>query len=380
MGIDEKYFNGKVENVSFVQLKDGADISLNDYVINSTLPLPVITDSLLSELSLIEAKNEITIERIIEGIIYLLGADVEFIHTDDYIKILEAYNRDIDKVIFARAIKEFENKDLEKSGLYFRTYNSLFGSVEGLFYYAMVLEALSKEEFAKEKLDQGNSFLEESTKILEEILNDDPKFYPSYYKLGFHYKFYEQFIKAKLTWEKALLLDPDSTRKDEIRIELESIEYDYGMELAENYLLNLNYSKAIEILANMISKFKADWKIYYLLGMAYRGFGDNIGSIEYFKSSLELNSKNTDIYNELGIGHFNEADILGAIEVFNKGLVNDSEDYRLYFNRGLGYLNLGQIDKGYADVLKANSLNPEDENIKNQLQALKNYYSRKSEN
>lgn len=375
MGLDKKYFSEKVKNISFVQLKDGAEISLNDYLIDSSLPLPVITDNLLSELSSIEAKNEISIEKIIEGIIYLLGADVDFIHAEEYKKILEAYSKDIDKVIFTRAINAFEKKNLEKSGLYFRAYNNIFGSVEGLFYYAMVLESLSKDKFLKEKLDEGNSFLEESTKILEEILNTDPKFYLSYYKLGFHYKFYEQYIKAKLTWEKSLLLDPDLSRKDEIRIELENIEYDYGIELTEIYLSNLNYSKAIETLVNMTAKFKADWKIYYLLGMAYRGFGDNQAAIEYFETALELNPLNLDIYNELGIAYFNEEDFLGAIEVFAKGLEKNDEDYRLYFNKGLGYLNIGQMDKGYADISKANSLNPEDENINNQLEVLKKYFN-----
>ncbi len=375
MGIDEKYFNEKVKNISFIQLKEGTDIALNDYVISPSLPLPVITDNLLSELSSVEAKNGITIEKIIEGIIYLLGADVEFIHIGEYIKILEAYNKDIDKVIFTKGIDALEKNDLEKSGLYFRTYNTLFASVEGLFYYAMVLEALSKEKFSKEKLDEGNSFLEESTKILEEILKTDSKFYPSYYKLGFHYKFYEQYVKAKLTWEKALLLDPDLLRKDEIRIELENIEYNYGIELAEIYLSNLNYSKTIETLVNMVPKFKTEWKIYYLLGMAYRGSGDNQASIEYFESALEINPLNLDIYNELGIAYFNEGDILSAIEVFAKGIESNNEDYRLYFNRGLGYLNIGQMDKGYSDILKANLLNPGDENIKNQLEVLKKYFN-----
>lgn len=378
MGIDEKYFNQKVDNISFVQLKEDADIFLNDYRIDSSIPLPVITDSLLTDLSSIESKNEITIERIIEGIIYLLGADTEFEHNHDYIRILEAYNKNIDKIIFTRGIEAFENNNLEISGLYFRTFNSLFSSAEGLFYYSMVLEAIGKEEFAKENLDKGNSFLEESTKILEEILNSDDKFYPSYYKLGFHYKFYEQFIKAKLTWEKVILLDPDLSRKDEIRIELENIEYEYGMELTENYLSNSNYSNAIETLANMLAKFKGDWKLNYLLGMAYRGFGDIGASIEYFELALDLNPENADIYNELAIGYFNEGDLVAAIEVFDKGLEINKEDYRLYFNRGLSYLNLGEIDKAYSDIKLANTIKPEDENIENQLQALKNYYKNKN--
>jgi tetratricopeptide (TPR) repeat protein len=376
MTIDEKYFNEKAKNISFVELKEGAEIAINTFVIDSSLPLPIITDNLLQELSSIEATNEITIERIIEGIIYLLGADANFIYSAVYIEMLESYSTDIDKVILARAIDAFEKNDFEKSGLFFRTYNSLFGSEEGSFYYAMVLEALSKEEFSDEKIEEGNSYLEEATKILEEILNDNPKFYASYYKLGFHYKFYEQYVKAKLTWEKALLLDPDLLRKDEIRTEIHNIEYNYGMELTEIYLSNLNYSKAIETLADMTPKFKDDWNINYLLGMAYRGYGDSKVAIEYFESALDLNPQSVDIYNELGIAYFNEGDILKAIEIFSKGFEYNSKDYRLYFNRGLGYLNIGEMDKGYADIIEANSINPEDENIKNQLITLKDYFDK----
>lgn len=374
MGIDDKYFKEKVKNISFVQLKDQRDITINNYTIDSSLPLPVITDNLLSDLSRINAKQEITIERIIEGILYLLGGDREFVHKEDYLNILKAYSKDIDKVIFSRAIKEFENNDLNKSGLYLRTYNSLFSSAYGLFYYGMILEALSKEEFLKENLEIANKFLEESTKILEELLIENPNFYPSYYKLGYHYKFYEQFVKAKLTWEKALNLDPDLSRKDEIRVELENIDYEYRMELTDNYILNLNYSKAIETLAPLTAKYKSDWKLYYLLGMSYRGLGYSDSSKEYFNLSLEFNHKNPDTYNELGIVYFNDGDLLEAVDVFSKGIDNSHEDYRLYFNRGLGYLNLGMIDKGYEDIKLAYKLNPNDDNIAKQLKALESYY------
>jgi hypothetical protein len=62
------------------------------------------------------------------------------------------------------------------------------------------------------------------------------------------------------------------------------------------------------------------------------------------------------------------------MEIFTQGIESgNQEDYRLYFNRGLGYLNLGDIDNGYDDIHKAHQLNPEDDNVKAQLNAIEKY-------
>ena len=67
-----------------------------------------------------------------------------------------------------------------------------------------------------------------------------------------------------------------------------------------------------------------------------------------------------------------------AIDIFTEGIEACSQDdYRLFFNRGLGYLNLGDIDKGYDDIYKAHQLDPEDENIKAQLNAIDQFKKNK---
>ncbi|MCR3956409.1 MAG: hypothetical protein NUK57_08940 [Gudongella sp.] len=374
MSAGEKYFSSKTDLISFVQLKDESEVTLKGFELDQSIPLPVVTDKLLGQLSKVDSDQGITLERVIEGILYLLGADQDFLYNDYYGRILEAYNSDMEKELFKRALIALENENYTESGLFLRAFNSLYGTKEGMFYYAMVLEAMGKSEIEEGRIEEGNSYLEESTAILEELLDEDEKYYPAYYKLGYHYKFYEQYVKAKLTWDKVLIYDPDENRRQEIRQELDILDPEYRVELGLTYLNNMNYEKAIEVLSKLMPKHIKNWYVNYLLGMAYRGYGDNQLAIEYFYGAMDSDPSIPEVYNELGISYFNENDIEKAMEVFTQGIeAGSQDDYRLYFNRGLGYLNLGDIDNGYDDIYKAHQLNPEDDNVKAQLNAIERY-------
>lgn len=374
MRVSEEYFNSKTEEISFISLREDKTLELKDLTLDKDLPLPVVTNRLLTELNKLDDNNGITIQRVIEGILHLIGADQDFIHREEYGKILDGILSKPEEEIFAMGLTKLEEGDLDESGLIFRAFNSLYGSRDSEFYYAMVLEGMGRKYFDRGDLDLGNKFLEESTTILEELLNEDTTFYPAYYKLGYHYKFYEQFTKAKLTWDKVLVYDPDENRRQEIRQEIALIDLDSRVELGLSYLNNMMYEDAIEVLIKLMPKEIKNWYINYLLGMAYRGYGDNLTAIEYFYQALDNEENPQDVYNELGITYFNDGNIEKAISIFTEGIDKLEEDYRLYFNRGLGYLNLGLIDKGYEDIKIAASLNPEYENIQVQLNAIEKFY------
>ena len=219
MSQGDNYFSQKVNDISFITLKGQNSTRLKSLGLNPELPLPVVTGKLLTELNATEEAKNISADHIIEGIIYILGSDENFPHNRDYASILRSYIDEPDRFLFSRALEAFNNNDLDLSGLILRAYNQIFESNNGKFYYALVLEGLAKKKIDGGDADEGNKLLEESTIILEEILEKDFDFYPAYYKLGYHYKFYELYTKAKLTWDKALLLDTDETRKEELRIE-----------------------------------------------------------------------------------------------------------------------------------------------------------------
>jgi tetratricopeptide (TPR) repeat protein len=373
MSQGDNFFSQHVKDISFITLKGQSSARLKSMGLNPELPLPVVTEKLLTELNASEAAKNISADQIIEGIIYVLGSDEKFPHNSEYTSILRSYVNEPDRFLFNRALEALNRDDLVFSGLILRTFNQMFESNNGKFYYALVLEGLAKKKIDGGDADEGNKLLEESTVILEEILENDQDFYPAYYKLGYHYKFYELYTKAKLTWDKALLLETDETRKEELRIELDAIELDYRLELANSYLDNMKYEFALDHLMKLLPKEKSNWYVNYLIGIAYRGYGDIDRAKEFLLIALECNNNAAEIYNELGITYFNEGDIMVAIKVFTDGINNCPDDFRLYFNRGLGKLNIGEVESSREDVAEAFRLNPNDLGVQNQLIAIDEY-------
>lgn len=369
----DKYFSSKSKDVGYVSLKGESGERLALIGLDPDLPLPVVTEKLIKDLSNSGEDKEISIDQIVEGISYTLGADENFPHKNDYFKILQYYSPNVDKLLLRKALEELENGDLDTSGMYLRTLNQLNSSQDGDFYYAIVLELIAEEMLRSGDPSKGVKLLHESTLILEGILEKDSEYYPAYYKLGYHYRYNNQFAKAKLTWDKVLSLDPDDLRKEEIRLQLESIEPEYRTEMALSYMDNMKFDLALDHLLKLLPAEAKNWYVNYLIGLAYRGYGDFDNAIEHLNISLELKDNVADTYNELGISYFNEGDINTAIDVFTNGLVKCEEDYRLYFNRGLGRLNLGDLDNGLLDIRTAHRLNPNDEGIKTQLYSLENY-------
>lgn len=367
MNIINEYFKKKTENVTFIELKDDITVDIKGYPINSYIPLPITTDSLVQELKTGNLEEEIKISHIIEGIIYLMGIDEEFKYIKDYKNILEAYSDKIRDYIFYRGIEFITKNDYDNGAIYLRALKFIDpNSVDGTFNYALALEEIAKRFFDNEDEKTGLEFLNKSTLELESILDIDINYALAYYKLGYHYKYFEQYLKAQLIWKKYLPLDKDELRKQEVRDELEIIEDNVSLESGLTYMSYNQFDKALDMFLKLLPKNKEWWELKYLIGGCYKELEDYKVAIEFFTEALELHKTESDVYNELGITLFVIGDIEKAIEVFTEGIENIAEDYKLLFNRGLGYLQLGELNNAYIDINNAWELNPHDENIRNQ--------------
>lgn len=371
MNIIKDYFKNKTESITFIELKEDITVEIKGYPINSNIPLPITTDILVQEMKEGNLEEEIKISHIIEGIIYLMGIDEEFKYMGDYKSILEAYSDKIKDYIFYRGIMFVEKGDYDNGAIYFRALKFIdSNSVDGIFNYALALEEIAKKYFDKEKEEIGMAFLTGSTLELESILDIDENYALAYYKLGYHYKHLEQYLKAQLIWRKYLALDNDDLRMQEIRDELGIIEDNVSLESGLTYMSYNQFDKAIDMFSKLLPRNNEWWELKYLLGACHKELSDYETAISLFYESLELHKTESDVYNELGITLFMTGDIPKAIEVFTEGIENIVDDYKLLFNRGLGYLQLGEVDNAYIDINNAWELNPHDQNIAAQKQSL----------
>lgn len=375
MDIVNKYFKENHKNITFLELKDSALVKIKNFTINKDLPLPIITDNLIEEIYQGNLENEINLSQIIDGIIYLLGVDSDFPNLDRYVEILNSYNPNINAYIYDVAIKKISEGDIEFGGIFLRALIYLDSkNLNVRFNYALVLEEMGRK-YIESNDEKGEEFLTASTNELESIVEMDEKYSLAYYKLGFHHKYFEQYIKAKLTWNKFLTVDKDENRLQEIREEIDLIDDNVKFETGLTYLTYNEFGKALDSFLKLLSRYGDEWNVLYLLAMCYKGLSESDKAIEYLHKAIEINDEEPDLYNELGIINFLDGKIIEAIGIFNEGIEKTDHDYKLYFNRGLGYIQLGEYNLALKDVKMAYELNPKDENVVNQLKELEDLMS-----
>lgn len=351
---------------------------MDDYSVKNNIPLPILTEELINEIKEGNLEEEIKMSNIVEAIIYLMGIDNKFPYISEYKNILKAYDVDMEEYIFYKGIRFIDKEDFLNGAIYFRSLKILNPkNLNGKFNYSLALETIGKEFISKGEIEEGNEFISKATSELESILDIDENYGLAYYKLGYHYKFSKQYLKAKLMWTKFMNLDRDDLRLEEIRKEIDNIENQVLLESGLTYLSINKYDEALTSFLKLLPELNDWWELNYLIGASYKGLNDYESAIEYFEKSLEQNELEAEVYNELGISHFYMGHILKAIEVFTKGLEKIKDDYKLYFNRGLGYLQLNKLTESYQDVVKAEELNPNDENVKIQKRILKEALNKK---
>ena len=366
----KKMLERKTEDISFIQIKDNSKLKDKGYDITD-IPLPILTNSLIEEVKDGNAE-EIDLRKVIDGIIYLLGiGDLDFPYIDEYKSLLKKVYPEIEEVIFFRAINSFKEGDMDNSLINIRALLSLNPDhVKALFQYGIVLETIGKGLIEEEDIDAGEEILRLSTLNFERILDIDEEYSLAYYKLGYHYRYLSQYIKADLIWGKFLKFSEDDLLKKEIREELDAIKDEVNFETAISYISYGDYKKALDSILKLLPKHEESWNVNYIIGQCYNGLGEVEHAIEYFNAAIKYNPEEMDIYNELGILYYNVGDLYNAIETFTEGLHYAQEDYKLIFNRSLMYSALEEYEKALEDAQKAYGLNPDD-SIAEQIEWLK---------
>ncbi|MTI49486.1 tetratricopeptide repeat protein [Sporosalibacterium faouarense] len=357
-----QYLRNKSENLSFIQLKKGSDVNVNGYKISNELPLPMVIDELVNEIKEGKAQQEIQMKSIIEGMIYILGVDPDFKHTDEYIEILYSYDENIEEIILAMGLKLVEDNKLEEGLVYFSAVvNMNSGNISGLYNFALALEEKARQYFKNKEMKKGNKFLHESTKYFEEIVDIDPSFAIGYYKLGYHYKHQNQFRKSKIMWEKFLEYEESKDALLEVKQQLSEIKDQVTYEEGYSEVLRGNPLGGLEKLLPLEKIYPDWWNLNFMIGLAYRQTEQYGEAKTRFEKVLVLQPEQVDTLNELGLCLAMENNQEKAIEKFDEALNIKPRDYEILCNRGMTYLQQGNIEKAKSDIEKAYSINSEDE-------------------
>ena len=355
----EEYYQNKRNDISFVSLKKGATINFKDkkYITKEELPVPIRVDKLLEDINKQNDIDGITLNNIIDGIIYIFATDSNFEYIDNYKDMFKELNFDfIPYVIYCI---NNDNKT-EDSVVYGRALINNEENEKTCFVYASALEKMGMEQHDKENDEQSKYFLEEANKYFEKCLDYNDKFALAYYKLGYYYKRKQQYLKAELTWSKHQELDDDNLRIDEIRNELIQLRPFVDFENGYNLVLKERPEEALDLLLPLVKDFSGWWNLLFFIGLAYRAMGQYDIAETYFENVLKINNVQKDALNELGLCKICRGKYVEAADLFSKLLSIDPGNCEVFCNRAVAYLYNDQKDRAKEDIQTALKINPND--------------------
>ena len=354
----EEYFLKKRNDISFISLKKGTAVSFKGktYITKIELPVPVRIEKLLEDINKQDEIDGITLNNIIDGIIYILGTDNNFKYKQDYKEMFEALNFEFlpyiiyiinngikteDSVIYGRAL--INNEENEKT----------------CFIYASCLEKMGMELHEKGN-DQSRYFLEEANLYFEKCLDYNDKFSLAYYKLGYYYKRKQQYVKAQLIWQRHQELDDDDLRIEEIRNELLQLKPYVDYENGYNLVLKERPEEGLDLLLPLVKDFGGWWNLLFFIGLAYRALGEYTIAETYFENVLKIDNLQKDALNELGLCKICRGKYVEAAELFSKLLSIDPGKCEVFCNRAAAYLYNNQLDRAKEDIQTALKISPND--------------------
>ncbi len=357
----EDYFDKKKKEISFITLKKGTSISFKGktYITNKELPVPVKVNKLLEDIKKQNEVDGITLNNIIDGIIYIVGIDFQFEFVKDYIEMLEELNFDVmPYIIFC--INKFNDDECEDGVIYGKALINIQEDEKNCFIYASALEKMGIEHSAKANDKLSQYFLGEANKYYEKSLDYDDKFALSYYKLGFYYKRMQQYVKAELTWAKHQEVDDDTLRIDEIRNELIQLKPFVDFEKGYNLVLKERPEEGLDLLLPLVKEFSGWWNLLFFIGLAYRMLGDYEIAETYYENVLKIDSVQKDALNELGLCKMCRKKYIEAEELFSMLLSLDPGNCEVFCNRAVALMYSDQIDRAKEDIQTALKINPND--------------------
>lgn len=355
------YIKKRTEDLTFVQLSSQA-IKVDKYTIpDEGLYVPLLTVDLADKIKTKREDEVITAKGIVDGMIYLLGVDPNFIYNEEYIKFLYAVNPGIEEYINYEAIKLADKGKHIEGIIYLKALLLLNNENKNyLFNYALALIKYASENL-NIKSKTCKDFMEEATIYLEKVLDIDEDYSLAYYHLGFLHYESKQFSKAKLYWERYLRLDNKSEFSKIIKQMLLDVEDKAKYERGYEAVLAGRADEGLALLLDLEEKYKNWWNLLFFIGLAYRQLLEYKNAIIYFEKVIELEKDQLDTLVELGLSYGSIRDFNKSIQYFAKALEVGGENNEILCNLAMVYMEMGDYNKAREYLNQSLHLDADDE-------------------
>lgn len=363
----DKYVLDKAEELVFITIDKSEDLGLIGYEVpKEGIKIPIKSNVLVKSIKDNKAQEEINMMSMIDAMIYLEGIDPDFIYNVEYDDLIETFARksnfDYMDYMGYMSNQAYSKGEIRDALVYIRAYLRMEpDDIMGLYQYAIICQELSLRYQKDEDVKAMNDFLLEALASLEKIIGLDDSFALAYYQLGFHYSNQNQFIKAKLTWDRALDLGLDDETRTDIMENLAKIDHKVRYERAYNLVFQGKAEEGLQDLLDLESQYPDWWNLLFIISLAYKSLGD-LGQAKYYLEKILITRPTqVDTLVEMALCLAQEANMTGAIDYLTRAAKLKKDDPEILCNLGMAYLHNGEEDEARYYIERAYEIDPTDE-------------------
>ncbi|MEA1976145.1 MAG: tetratricopeptide repeat protein [Bacillota bacterium] len=354
-----KYLSEKTKDVVFTELKEGKEIVINNYKIDNSFSIPMMTKDIIKKVKG-EEDFDINIDSIVNGMIKVIGIDLDFKHTNEYITFLLNFDSEIGKKILKNGLY-YASKELYIEALIHMraAYKFLNDDINVIYNYAKLCDQLAEKE--KDNVDKSNNFLLEAKEVFNYIVEKYPEFPDSYYFLGFYYAMDNKYNKAREYFKIALNNGIDDDKKGKIVELIKDFEDKSQFEIGSELVMNERFQEGLEKLLPLEEFHNDWWNLLFFIGLAYRHLSEYNKAIDYFTRTLKYNSGHSETLNELGISCLSIGNTKGAKKAYSEAIKMNPNNHELLCNMGIVHLNEQNFDEAERYFGLAKKIKGDDE-------------------
>ena len=363
----DKYVLDKAEELVFITIDKSEDLGLIGYEVpKEGIKIPIKSNVLVKSIKDNKAQEEINMMSMIDAMIYLEGIDPDFIYNVEYDDLIETFARksnfDYMDYMGYMSNQAYSKGEIRDALVYIRAYLRMEpDDIMGLYQYAIICQELSLRYQKDEDVKAMNDFLLEALASLEKIIGLDDSFALAYYQLGFHYSNQSQFVKAKLTWDRALDLGLDDETRTDIMENLAKLDHKVRYEHAYNLVFQGKAEEGLQDLLDIESQYPDWWNLLFIISLAYKSLGDLGQAKSYLEKILITRPTQVDTLVEMALCLAQEANMTGAIDYLTKAAKLKKDDPEILCNLGMAYLHNGEEDEARYYIGRAYEIDPTDE-------------------
>lgn len=363
----DKYVLDKAEELVFITIDKSEDLGLIGYEVpKDGIKIPIKSNVLVKSIKDNNAQEEINMMSMIDAMIYLEGIDPDFIYNVEYDDLIETFARksnfDYMDYMGYMSNQAYSKGEISDALVYIRAYLRMEpDDIMGLYQYAIICQELSLRYQKDEDVKAMNDFLLEALASLEKIIGLDDSFALAYYQLGFHYSNQNQFVKAKLTWDRALDLGLDDETRTDIMENLAKIDHKVRYEHAYNLVFQGKAEEGLQDLLDLESQYPDWWNLLFIISLAYKSLGDLGQAKSYLEKILITRPTQVDTLVEMALCLAQEANMTGAIDYLTRAAKLKKDDPEILCNLGMAYLHNGEEDEARYYIGRAYEIDPTDE-------------------